>query len=889
MKLLRAPWAGIAFAAFASAAFAAQQPLNPSPQVAESYTHATRYNDRGQVTGTIAPDPDGAGVLHYAATRNTYGPENTATSGMLVKVEKGELSSWSDQGVNPENWTSFTVFLTTLIEYDGNARKVKETVLGTNGSAESLVQYSYDGWDRVKCRAVRMNKAAYGALPTDACQVGAPGGFGPDRITRYTYDDLGQVIVEERAVGTPQQQFYVTNTYDVTNKRLLTSQTDANNNKTAIEYDANFRLKKRFYPSPTVPGAANYSDFNWYEYDNNGNVIVEHKRDGRTIGLQYDPNNRLIVKNLSDNTYSDDVVYDYDLRGLTLASCFARIELNDDELDDACRTSGQGETNDFDGFGNLIIRTSRMAGVSRILTYQYDFEGNRTRVTHPDTNFFSYGFDGLNRFNVLMENAVVGSLTPPLLTVDYRPGGGRLNITRTGGAVTSIVIDNARRLGSFTQDLAGSANDLINGFDYNPSSQVVKLSQSNALYTYAEFKSRVGTYTPNGLNQYTNVDESPVGYDPNGNLTTDAGTGTTFTYDMENHLVAVSGTIDSQAVSATLVYDVLGRLSQTTINAGTSVTTQLHYDGDALIGEYEGSALTKRYVHGDQVDEPLVQYSTNVATASTRQFLHADHQGSVIAHSDSIGTSVQSNSYDSYGIPATTNDGRFGYTGQTWLKQLGLNYYKARVYSPRLGRFLQTDPIFYKDDMNLYAYVGSDPMSRHDPYGTYECSVTETTKTCTGTAKEAAAMKAEFKGYLIVKNEKFDSSSEKFFDIGIDPGNRGNTVAANGKDGLMTQYGADNDPGAHPVVREGVHRHELKHIHQIFSFARNLDLLKGLPKGMPISIKYTLDDGPIKWIFEHQAYDVERKFLRERLQNSTDEREKDAIRDRLRGIKDLYR
>jgi hypothetical protein len=191
--------------------------------------------------------------------------------------------------------------------------------------------------------------------------------------------------------------------------------------------------------------------------------------------------------------------------------------------------------------------------------------------------------------------------------------------------------------------------------------------------------------------------------------------------------------------------------------------------------------------------------------------------------------------------------------------------------------------------MNLYAYVGSDPMSRHDPYGTYECSVTETTKTCTGTAKEAAAMKAEFKGYLIVKNEKFDSSSEKFFDIGIDPGNRGNTVAANGKDGLMTQYGADNDPGAHPVVREGVHRHELKHIHQIFSFARNLDLLKGLPKGMPISIKYTLDDGPIKWIFEHQAYDVERKFLRERLQNSTDEREKDAIRDRLRGIKDLYR
>jgi len=196
---------------------------------------------------------------------------------------------------------------------------------------------------------------------------------------------------------------------------------------------------------------------------------------------------------------------------------------------------------------------------------------------------------------------------------------------------------------------------------------------------------------------------------------------------------------DAWVTQAEFARDALGRRIEKVAN---SVTHRYYFDGVRAIEETEGTGtltVERQYVFGNGIDEALILFDKNGETYDAYYYL-SDPLWTVEALLDEDAAIIEAYAYTAYGAPTIkAGDGGDGdwfdgdettsstsayansilFTGREWNPQIALYHYRARFYNPVSGRFLQRDPIGYKDGMNLYnAYFV--PMST-DALGLFFC------------------------------------------------------------------------------------------------------------------------------------------------------------------------
>jgi RHS repeat-associated protein len=229
---------------------------------------------------------------------------------------------------------------------------------------------------------------------------------------------------------------------------------------------------------------------------------------------------------------------------------------------------------------------------------------------------------------------------------------------------------------------------------------------------------------PGGAPQLT------ITHDPEGNVTTD-DFGRTYAWDYDNRLASTIAN-GAPGDDAQYSYDALGRrVAKEVTDPQTQVTetTTFSYAGWQVLAEHQNQVLARHFVYGRYIDEPLAMDDQLGVLGGQPGFYwyHHDRQYNVTALTDDTGTVVEHAAYSPYGEtlilnPAATQlrqisavGNPYAYTGRRLDAETGQYYFRYRMYSPTLGRFLSRDPLGYVDGMSLYAgYFGvwqtDDPL-----------------------------------------------------------------------------------------------------------------------------------------------------------------------------------
>lgn len=140
-------------------------------------------------------------------------------------------------------------------------------------------------------------------------------------------------------------------------------------------------------------------------------------------------------------------------------------------------------------------------------------------------------------------------------------------------------------------------------------------------------------------------------------------------------------------------------------------------DGNALIAQIDTNTINiKQTISGTFIQR--YQYTNNLGSST----LELNENAEIISYEEyhPLGTS----SYRAGIKDSEISLKRYRYSGKECDNETGLYFYGARNLIPWLGRWSSSDPAGFVDGLNVYAFVGNNPIKYVDDLGLYPCMPT---------------------------------------------------------------------------------------------------------------------------------------------------------------------
>lgn len=354
----------------------------------------------------------------------------------------------------------------------------------------------------------------------------------------------------------------------------------------------------------------------------------------------------------------------------------------------------------YDVVGNILTwRQERAGAAAKVYTFSHDAVDQLTSAVLTDTNTtptvlkrqaWAYDVAG-NRTVDQNDDAVFATNHDALNRLQARAPGGAIVLSGTVNEAATVTIDGRPATVDASNNFRGTAQVTA-----GTTTVTVKAKDPTGNETTQQYEIDAAGSTTS----YT--------YDANGNLTAD-GT-KTYYWNALNQLVELK---EGSATIATFEYDGGGRRTE---KVAAGLTHVYIYDAEDIVEErLTGSTTdTVRYYHGAGIDEPLARKTSSEVVT----YYFADHLGSVVQESGATGAVELEREYEPWGTPlAGASTSGFAFTGREWDSESGLYFYRARFFSPKVGRFLSEDSLGFSAGSNWYGYVLNSPVEFVDPSG----------------------------------------------------------------------------------------------------------------------------------------------------------------------------